>query len=231
MVDEPLDYEGFTPDQRQGVIDALAERLNAVHGELLRAVLAADRLKDFRADGVLSMAEWLSYRYNLAPRTARQWVRAAHALDEMPLLRAQYVAGNVGFEQLMSALSYAQPDDDADAGRDAAQVELCPGGGHRPRSAAECGPAITTRPVVPPGSVCGPTARVWARASRGSCPPKTPPISTKPSPAAPKRPDPTPRPVCGHPSTVAWPARCATSAPRISPRQLPPARTPTPPSW
>ncbi len=109
MVDEPLDYEGFTPDQREGVIDALAERLNAVHGELLRAVLVADRPKDFRADGVLSMADWLAFRYNLAPRTARQWVKAAHALDEMPLMRAQYVAGKVSFEQLMSALSYAHP--------------------------------------------------------------------------------------------------------------------------
>ncbi len=59
-------------------------------------------------------SSWLSYRYNLSPRTAGQWVKAAHALDEMPLLRAQYVAGNVGFEQLMHALSYAQPDDDAE---------------------------------------------------------------------------------------------------------------------
>ncbi len=114
MVDEPLDYEGFTPDQRQGVIDALAERLNAVHAELLRAVLVADRLKDFRADGVLSMPGWLAYRYNLSPRTAGQWVKAAHALDEMPLLREQYVAGKVSLEQLMHALSYAQPGDDAE---------------------------------------------------------------------------------------------------------------------
>ena len=117
MVDEPLDYEGFTPDQRQGVMNALAERINALHAEMLRAVLAADRANDFQADGSLSMSNWLSYRYNLSPRTAGQWVKAAHALDAMPLLRQQFIAGHVGFEQLMHALSYAQPDDDAELAR------------------------------------------------------------------------------------------------------------------
>ncbi len=79
-----LDYEGFTADQREGVLDTLAEHINAVHTEMLRAVLAADHEKDFHADGVLSMAHWLSFRYNLSARTTGQWVKASHATPSNP---------------------------------------------------------------------------------------------------------------------------------------------------
>ncbi len=198
--------------------------------ELLRAVLVADRLKDFRADGVLSMADWLAYRYNLSPRTAASGCAPPTRSTRCRLLRAQYVAGKVRFEQLMSALSYAQPGDDAVLAELLPGLSCRPGPGHRSAAPQGAGPRPRRGPPYRPASVCEPTVTGLAHASRGSCPPRTPPTSTRPSPAAPKRPDPTPRPVCGHPSTVAWPARCATSAPRTSPRQLPPAHTPTPQS-
>ena len=64
-------------------------------------------------DGCHSMADWLAARYRLSGRLARQWVRAAHAFTAMPLLEEQYAAGNVSFEQVVEALRFAQPDDDA----------------------------------------------------------------------------------------------------------------------
>ena len=46
------------------------------------------------------MADWVAYRYRLPAATARQWVKAAHALRGMPLLEARYAAGEVSFEQV-----------------------------------------------------------------------------------------------------------------------------------
>jgi hypothetical protein len=107
------DFAACTPDQRESVLDGLAHRRSAVHAELLRAIAAADRAEDYKADGMWSMADWLTYRYALPAPVARQWVKAAHALEDLPLLRAQYAAGNVSFDQVTQALSWAKPDDDA----------------------------------------------------------------------------------------------------------------------
>ncbi len=113
MAEEQVDYDGCSPDQRDLALDALAAHSSAIHAELLRAVAAADRTQDYGADGALTMADWLAYRYQLSPLAARQWVRAAVALEEMPLLRARYAGGHIGFEALMQVLSFAAPDDDA----------------------------------------------------------------------------------------------------------------------
>jgi hypothetical protein len=112
MVDEPIDYDDGTPDQRAAVLDVLLERAAALHAEILRVVAAADRCDDFEADGEHSMTDWLAYRYALPHPSARQWVRAAHALETMPLVQAQYAAGAIGFDQLVAALSFATPADD-----------------------------------------------------------------------------------------------------------------------
>lgn len=112
MPERELDYEACTPDQRQAVLDELAARSAASHAEMLQVVAAAQEAEDHRGDGALSMGDWLSYRYNLSARTARQWVRAATALAEMPGLAECYAAGRVSFEALSHALSFATPDDD-----------------------------------------------------------------------------------------------------------------------
>jgi hypothetical protein len=113
MAVETYDLEAATPDQRERLLDGLTAHASAVHADILRVVAVADDLDDHKADGALSMADWLTYRYRLSTTTARQWVKAAHALEAMPLVRKQYVEGSIGFEQLVHALSFATPDDDA----------------------------------------------------------------------------------------------------------------------
>ncbi|MGH9275747.1 MAG: hypothetical protein ACRDZU_13955 [Acidimicrobiales bacterium] len=113
MVDQPLEYERCTSDERQVVLDALAARRNALLDEMFRVIVVADELRDFDADGSLTMRDWLAYRYNLSARTARQWVRAATALQDLPLVRERFAAGDISLEQLTLALSFARPADDA----------------------------------------------------------------------------------------------------------------------
>lgn len=112
MPDQPLDYEQCTPDEREVLLDHLLTHRNALLDEALRVILAANHLEDFRADGSLTMADWLAYRCNISRSTAGQWVRSATALEDLPRIRARFVAGDLSFEQLRLALSFATPADD-----------------------------------------------------------------------------------------------------------------------
>ena len=112
MADQPLDYEQCTPDEREVVLHHLLTQRNVLLDEALRVILAADALDDYRADGSLSMADWLAYRYRVSRTAAQRWVRAATALEDLPLIRARFVAGELSFEQVRHALTFAQPADD-----------------------------------------------------------------------------------------------------------------------
>jgi hypothetical protein len=112
MADQPLDYAQCTPDAREVLLEQLLARRNVLLDEALRVILAADRLEDFRADGALTMVDWLSYRCNVSRSTAGQWVRAAAALEDLPRIRERFVAGDLSFEQVRLALTFARPEDD-----------------------------------------------------------------------------------------------------------------------
>src|SRR3546814_19558014 len=60
------------------------------------------------------MAAWLPYRHRVSRTTARGWVKAANALEDLPLIRARSVAGELSFEQVRHALIFAKPADDAE---------------------------------------------------------------------------------------------------------------------
>ena len=113
MADLPLRYEQCTPDEREVVLDHLLAQRNVLLDEAFRVILAADALEDYRADGSLAMADWLAYRHQVSRTTARQWVRAATALEDLPQIRARFVAGELSFDQLRHALAFAEPADDA----------------------------------------------------------------------------------------------------------------------
>jgi hypothetical protein len=114
MADQPLDYEQCTPDEREVVLDRLLTQRNVLLDEAFRVILAAHVLDDRRLDGSHSTADWLAYRCNVSRHTAGQWVRAAAALEDLPLIRKRFVAGELSFEQLRHALTFGTPADDAD---------------------------------------------------------------------------------------------------------------------
>lgn len=117
MIGDPpqrVDHEQCTPDEREVMLDRLLTQRNALLDEARRVILAADALEDFRVDGALSMADWLAYRHHISHTTAHQWVKAAAALEDLPLIRARFVAGELSFEQVRHALTFAQPSDDAE---------------------------------------------------------------------------------------------------------------------
>lgn len=81
----------------------------ASHLELLSEVAGMDREEAWAFDGAASMANWLVNRYGLSRSTAADWTRVAHALQELPALRAAYGSGQLSWDQLRTVTRSALP--------------------------------------------------------------------------------------------------------------------------
>ncbi len=97
--------------------------------QLLSLVAEYDRTEAYRADAMTSMEDWLVARYGLARRTANDWVRAAHAFEQLPAVANAVANGHLSADQTRSVIRLATPDTDAavaaDAvGRSAAELEV-----------------------------------------------------------------------------------------------------------
>lgn len=60
-------------------------------------------------DGCSSPAYFLSWQTGLTPHAARDMLGVAQALRDLPLVRAAFAAGELGFEQVRCLVSIAQP--------------------------------------------------------------------------------------------------------------------------
>ncbi len=87
-------------------------RIAAASAEALSWVVAFDERGLWRADGATSMSAWLCARYGLAFGTAREWVRVAHRLRELPRIAAAYRAGRISFDQLRPLSRFATAESD-----------------------------------------------------------------------------------------------------------------------
>jgi len=121
-------YESCSSTSRGHAIEQLGALACATTAEMLEVVVAADHGEDWRVDGALDMASWLTATLKLSHATARAWVRVGHALEALPHLRACFAAGELSWDQIAAATRFATPELDevlADEllGLSAAQIE------------------------------------------------------------------------------------------------------------
>jgi hypothetical protein len=88
-------------------------------------VAEGDDLRLWRRDGATSMTSWLAGRYGLAWGTAREWVRVAHALRNLPRIAEAYASGRLSWDQLRPVTRFATAETDEPWSRRA--PELRPG--------------------------------------------------------------------------------------------------------
>jgi len=61
-----------------------------------------------------SCAEWLAWRCGLLPRTAREHVRVARRLRELPLIRAAFADGQLSYAKVRALTRVAEPESEAE---------------------------------------------------------------------------------------------------------------------
>lgn len=101
----------LTDDELADGICTWAGRVAAGEAELLRLIAEFDRREAWGGPGLLSCAQWLSWRIGLSPGAARERVRVARALDELPLVFDALSSGRVSFSQVRALTRVAKADD------------------------------------------------------------------------------------------------------------------------
>ncbi|MGD8496938.1 MAG: DUF222 domain-containing protein [Gemmatimonadales bacterium] len=106
----------------------LAAHMNASKQELLELIVEFDEARGWEPGGHCDCAHWLSFRTGMSLGTAREHVRVALALRELPKLRGSMARGALSFCKARALTRVAKPETEADLlplaeGATTAQVE------------------------------------------------------------------------------------------------------------
>jgi hypothetical protein len=93
-------------------IARLAAHIHAATYRLLVLIKAMDERIDMTW-GVRSTAHWLSWRTGISPGTAREKVRVARALPQLPLISAAMARGEMSFSKVRALTRVATPENEA----------------------------------------------------------------------------------------------------------------------
>ena len=91
-------------------ISELAAHIHAATCRWLVLVGEYDRREGWAQWGCKSCAQWLSWRCSLAPSAAREQVRVARRLAELPLITAAFGRGELSYSQVRAMSRVATPD-------------------------------------------------------------------------------------------------------------------------
>lgn len=110
MADRHTDLAQLTPTERLGEqIATLATRIDAATYQLLVLIRSFDEQEGW-SNGFASCAHWLTWRIGLAPNAARERVRVAKALAELPLISEAMKRGQLSYSKVRALTRVATPD-------------------------------------------------------------------------------------------------------------------------
>jgi len=114
-----LPSTAVTPRQR-GIevlgeeIARLSAHIQAATGRLLDLIRTFEASEGWHHEGFKSCAQWLSWRTGIAPGAAREKVRVARALGELPELRAALGAGELSYSVARALTRVATAENEAE---------------------------------------------------------------------------------------------------------------------
>ena len=101
-------------DALAGAVSTLAAHIHAATYRLLALIAELDRRELWAAQGALSCAHWLSWACGIDTHTAREKVRVARALTELPLFSEALAKGELGYSKVRALTRIATPENEAD---------------------------------------------------------------------------------------------------------------------
>jgi hypothetical protein len=94
------EVETLSRDALKAELATLAAHLYAGTCRWLELVAELDRRSGWAEAGIRSCAEWLAWRCALTPRSAREHVRVARALGELPQTHASFARGELSYAKV-----------------------------------------------------------------------------------------------------------------------------------
>ena len=108
------DLSFMDDDALAGAVSTLAAHIHSATYRLLALIAELDRREVWAAQGALSCAHWLSWACGIDTHTAREKVRVARALTELPLLSEALANGEFGYSKVRALTRIATGDNEAD---------------------------------------------------------------------------------------------------------------------
>jgi hypothetical protein len=100
--------------ERMHRVALLYAEISAATREFLGALAECDRHGDWAEEGFGSCAEWLAWRVGITLNAANEKVRAARALEELPLISDAMSQGELSFSKVRALTRVATPANEAD---------------------------------------------------------------------------------------------------------------------
>ena len=111
----PMDEsDTMDDDVLAAAVSTLAAHIHAATYRLLVLIAELDRREVWAAQGALSCAHWLSWACGIDTHTAREKVRVARALGELPLLCEALAKGEFGYSKVRALTRIATPENEDD---------------------------------------------------------------------------------------------------------------------
>ena len=101
------------PDALAAEITTLAGHLNAAQYRFLKLLDEFDREQGWAGPGVRSLAHWLSWKCGIGELVAREKVRVARALRELPMIDASFERGQISYSKVRAMTRAATPENEA----------------------------------------------------------------------------------------------------------------------
>lgn len=101
--------EGLSTGELERRICTLATDINAATCRWLELVAEFDRRAGHEQAGFLSCTAWLSWSCSLTPRAAREQLRVARRLTELPAIRAAFSRGRLSYSKVRALSRVATP--------------------------------------------------------------------------------------------------------------------------
>ncbi len=104
----------FSPEQ-QALVDLEAEitelwgYINAATYRFLRLIAEFDRRKAHERHGLASTAQWLNWQCGIRTGAAREKVRTARALENLPAISAEFAKGSISYSKVRAMTRVATP--------------------------------------------------------------------------------------------------------------------------
>jgi hypothetical protein len=111
--------QDLTTEQLETEICTLAGHIAAATCRFLDLILDFDDRRGWAAWDMASCAAWLSWKCSLSPKTARDQLRTARALKDLPVLHGEFAAGRFSYSKARAVARIATPGTEADL------VDMC----------------------------------------------------------------------------------------------------------
>ena len=108
------DFSTMDDDALAAAVSTLAAHIHAATYRLLVLIAELDRREVWAAQGALSCAHWLSWACGIDTHTAREKVRVARTLGELPLLSEALAKGELGYSKVRALTRIATSENEAD---------------------------------------------------------------------------------------------------------------------